>query len=113
VLTTVTTCDCAVYQAKDDADAGVEEEAVDKTKGGAAAAAKGKEERVYYGPRVKEGEHVFGIAHIYASFNDTFVVRQRDPDRERRSSARHCLRRLPPAHLCCLLCFFLCLSVSM
>jgi len=22
---------------------------------------------------VKEGEHVFGIAHIYASFNDTFV----------------------------------------
>lgn len=31
-------------------------------------------ERVYYGPRVKEGEHVFGIAHIYASFNDTFVV---------------------------------------
>ena len=25
------------------------------------------------GPKVKEGEHVFGVAHIYASFNDTFV----------------------------------------
>lgn len=31
-------------------------------------------EHVYYGPRVKEGEYVFGVAHIYASFNDTFVV---------------------------------------
>jgi len=28
---------------------------------------------VNYGPKVKEGEHVFGVAHIYASFNDTFV----------------------------------------
>jgi len=29
---------------------------------------------VYYGPAdVKEGENVFGVAHIYASFNDTFV----------------------------------------
>jgi len=28
---------------------------------------------VNYGPRVKEGENVFGVAHIYASFNDTFV----------------------------------------
>merc|ERR1711910_191801 len=25
------------------------------------------------GPGVKEGEEVFGVAHIYASFNDTFV----------------------------------------
>jgi small subunit ribosomal protein S14e len=25
------------------------------------------------GPQVKEGENVFGVAHIYASFNDTFV----------------------------------------
>jgi len=25
------------------------------------------------GPRVREGEFVFGVAHIYASFNDTFV----------------------------------------
>merc|ERR1711868_112786 len=25
------------------------------------------------GPQVKEGELVFGVAHIYASFNDTFV----------------------------------------
>ena len=31
----------------------------------------------YYGPRVREGEVVFGVAHIYASFNDTFVVRTR------------------------------------
>ena len=29
---------------------------------------------VTFGPsNVKEGEHVFGVAHIYASFNDTFV----------------------------------------
>jgi len=27
----------------------------------------------YQGPRVREGEKVFGVAHIYASFNDTFV----------------------------------------
>lgn len=25
------------------------------------------------GPQVAEGEIVFGVAHIYASFNDTFV----------------------------------------
>lgn len=25
------------------------------------------------GPTVREGEHVFGVAHIFASFNDTFV----------------------------------------
>ena len=25
------------------------------------------------GPQVKEGELVFGVAHIFASFNDTFV----------------------------------------
>ena len=39
---------------------------------------KGKKEKVeeavvQLGPRVKEGEEVFGVAHIYASFNDTFV----------------------------------------
>ena len=28
---------------------------------------------VTLGPTVREGEHVFGVAHIYASFNDTFV----------------------------------------
>ncbi len=28
---------------------------------------------VNYGPKVKQGENVFGICHIYASFNDTFV----------------------------------------
>ena len=31
-------------------------------------------EKGVVGPRVKEGEHVFGVAHIYASFNDTFIV---------------------------------------
>lgn len=32
------------------------------------------EERVSLGPKVAEGEDVFGVAHIFASFNDTFVV---------------------------------------
>ena len=50
-----------------------EDESQDK--GGKTTAKAVATERVYYGPRVKEGEHVFGIAHIYASFNDTFVVR--------------------------------------
>uniref|UniRef100_H2ZCD1 40S ribosomal protein S14 n=1 Tax=Ciona savignyi TaxID=51511 RepID=H2ZCD1_CIOSA len=31
------------------------------------------EEVVQLGPQVAEGENVFGVAHIYASFNDTFV----------------------------------------
>ena len=26
------------------------------------------------GPQAREGENVFGVAHIFASFNDTFVV---------------------------------------
>lgn len=30
-------------------------------------------EQVVLGPQVKEGENVFGVAHIFASFNDTFV----------------------------------------
>lgn len=35
---------------------------------------KEKEEvKVTLGPQVQEGEIVFGVAHIYASFNDTFV----------------------------------------
>ena len=25
-------------------------------------------------PNPRDGEHVFGVAHIFASFNDTFVV---------------------------------------
>ena len=33
-----------------------------------------KEEVVSYGPKVAEGELVFGVCHIYASFNDTFIV---------------------------------------
>ncbi|CAJ0560134.1 unnamed protein product, partial [Mesorhabditis spiculigera] len=36
---------------------------------------KTKEEQpvVALGPQAREGENVFGVAHIYASFNDTFV----------------------------------------
>eukprot|EP00240_Pyramimonas_obovata_P007698 CAMPEP_0118925050 /NCGR_PEP_ID=MMETSP1169-20130426/2979_1 /TAXON_ID=36882 /ORGANISM="Pyramimonas obovata, Strain CCMP722" /LENGTH=151 /DNA_ID=CAMNT_0006866243 /DNA_START=57 /DNA_END=512 /DNA_ORIENTATION=- len=30
-------------------------------------------ENVTLGPSAREGEHVFGVAHIFASFNDTFV----------------------------------------
>lgn len=33
-----------------------------------------KEENVTLGPAVRDGEHVFGVAHIFASFNDTFIV---------------------------------------
>jgi len=29
--------------------------------------------QVSLGPQVREGEDVFGVAHIFASFNDTFV----------------------------------------
>merc|ERR1712188_337228 len=33
-----------------------------------------KEEQVIsLGPQVAEGENVFGVAHIFASFNDTFI----------------------------------------
>ncbi|KAK3435135.1 hypothetical protein EUGRSUZ_D02508 [Eucalyptus grandis] len=32
-----------------------------------------KEETVTLGPAVREGEYVFGVAHIFASFNDTFI----------------------------------------
>ncbi|THU49296.1 hypothetical protein C4D60_Mb06t08060 [Musa balbisiana] len=32
-----------------------------------------KEENVTLGPAVREGEQVFGVAHIFASFNDTFI----------------------------------------
>ncbi|KAF4668351.1 ribosomal protein S14, S11 [Perkinsus olseni] len=31
------------------------------------------EEPIQLGPQVREGELVFGVAHIYASFNDTFI----------------------------------------
>ena len=33
----------------------------------------GAEENVTLGPATREGELVFGVAHIFASFNDTFV----------------------------------------
>jgi hypothetical protein len=29
--------------------------------------------QVSLGPQIREGEVVFGVAHIFASFNDTFV----------------------------------------
>lgn len=32
-----------------------------------------QQEQVSLGPQVVEGENVFGVAHIFASFNDTFV----------------------------------------
>jgi len=45
-----------------------EEEATEKK------AVKKGEEKIFWGPKnIKEGEHVFGVCHIYASFNDTFV----------------------------------------
>ncbi|KAF9235478.1 hypothetical protein BU15DRAFT_89573 [Melanogaster broomeanus] len=37
-----------------------------------------EENTVSLGPQVAEGELVFGVAHIYASFNDTFVHADRD-----------------------------------
>ena len=42
----------------------------------------------YVGPNAREGELVFGVAHIFASFNDTFVVRTRERERERAIEAR-------------------------
>ncbi|KAJ1502179.1 ribosomal protein S14, S11 [Coelomomyces lativittatus] len=32
-----------------------------------------QQEVISYGPQVGENELVFGVAHIFASFNDTFV----------------------------------------
>ncbi|KAK8958378.1 hypothetical protein KSP40_PGU014237 [Platanthera guangdongensis] len=32
-----------------------------------------KEETVTLGPKTRDGEVVFGVAHIFASFNDTFI----------------------------------------
>jgi len=51
------------------------EESDKKAKGGkkAVAAAPQVVEVVKLGPTVREGEDVFAVAHIYASFNDTFV----------------------------------------
>ena len=34
---------------------------------------KAAEENVTIGPATREGEIVYGVAHIFASFNDTFV----------------------------------------
>ena len=38
-----------------------------------AKAPAGEGNTVSLGPQVAEGEQVFGVAHIFASFNDTFV----------------------------------------
>merc|ERR1712170_220998 len=40
---------------------------------GLAPKAKQQVEAVSLGPQVREGENVFGVAHIFASFNDTFI----------------------------------------
>ncbi|KAF8821335.1 ribosomal protein RPS14 [Cardiosporidium cionae] len=32
-----------------------------------------EEPTLQLGPQAKDGEHVFGVAHLYASFNDTFI----------------------------------------
>jgi len=32
-----------------------------------------QQEVIQLGPKVKEGEIVFGVCHIYAGFNDTFI----------------------------------------
>lgn len=36
-------------------------------------AIKKEKEESYFGPEVKDKELVFGVAHIYASFNNTFI----------------------------------------
>ncbi|KAK6942348.1 hypothetical protein RJ641_027725 [Dillenia turbinata] len=41
-----------------------------------------KEENVTPGPTIREGELVFGVAHIFASFNDTFIGWGLDPSVE-------------------------------
>ncbi|KAK9246786.1 ribosomal protein S11-domain-containing protein [Lipomyces starkeyi] len=35
--------------------------------------AKGPQENISLGPQIRDGELVFGVARIFASFNDTFV----------------------------------------
>uniref|UniRef100_A0A2R9BFE1 Small ribosomal subunit protein uS11 n=1 Tax=Pan paniscus TaxID=9597 RepID=A0A2R9BFE1_PANPA len=48
------------------------------------APGKGKEKKeeqvINLGPQVAEGENVFGVCHIFASFNDTFVHVKADRD---------------------------------
>ncbi|KAF3557346.1 hypothetical protein F2Q69_00015531 [Brassica cretica] len=39
-----------------------------------------KEETVTLGPAVRDGEQVFGVVHIFASSNDTFIVMKADRD---------------------------------
>jgi len=39
---------------------------------------KAVEENTTLAPKVADGEEYFAVAHIFASFNDTFVVRIRN-----------------------------------
>jgi len=59
---------------KDDPEVDAGEEEVEQAAGKGGKVSKvDRDAPVRWGPKVKEGEHVFGVAHIYASFNDTFV----------------------------------------
>jgi len=58
---------------KDEVDAAEVDEVEVEDKATKDAPKKKGDHVVNYGPRVKEGEQVFGVCHIYASFNDTFV----------------------------------------
>jgi small subunit ribosomal protein S14e len=49
------------------------EVAVEEVEEKAAAPQAKKHEKSTFGPKLKGDELVFGVAHIYASFNDTFV----------------------------------------
>ena len=51
---------------------------------------------INYGPKVKTGENVFGVVHIYASFNDTFVVRIWGLPRRRLGASLARARRVAP-----------------
>lgn len=54
------------------------------------------EEVTRLGPILKEDEPLFGVAHIYAGFNDTFVVSsRRAPGQRSASPARRCPRPRP------------------
>ena len=60
------------FPSQDDSKVVDDVEAPAKGKKGAKASGE-VAEVVRLGPVVREGEQVFGVAHIYASFNDTFV----------------------------------------
>lgn len=47
-----------------------------------------KQENITLGPNAREGELVFGVCRIFASFNDTFVVRDGQTDGQTLRDAR-------------------------